>query len=203
MLCHAVRTSRLTLPSRGRPQASFACLRPPLMSNVGRHLERRGTHRSKGRRRAARYEGTCAASPPRCNAGPCWGGPLRACSLPVAHRGESSVRGRLANRRFGLRRFTGTSARAARPCGGRRTARECSAEFTSYVSCTVLGPSGHPSFGGWRTLEAFAPQSAVRLELRSISIGRGTLVRRYGTASELLESRRKGVRPRQLTRRAA
>jgi hypothetical protein len=24
----------LTLPSRGRPQASFACLRPPLMSNV-------------------------------------------------------------------------------------------------------------------------------------------------------------------------
>jgi len=26
--------SRLTLPSRGRPQASFACLRPPLMSNV-------------------------------------------------------------------------------------------------------------------------------------------------------------------------
>src|SRR5947199_5612578 len=27
---------RLTLPSRGRPQAGFACLRPPLMSNVGR-----------------------------------------------------------------------------------------------------------------------------------------------------------------------
>ena len=25
---------RLTLPSKGRPQASFACLRPPLMSNV-------------------------------------------------------------------------------------------------------------------------------------------------------------------------
>ena len=27
----------LTLPSRGRPQASFACLRPPLMSNVRPH----------------------------------------------------------------------------------------------------------------------------------------------------------------------
>ena len=27
----------LTLPSRGRPQASFACLRPPLMSNVRAH----------------------------------------------------------------------------------------------------------------------------------------------------------------------
>ena len=25
---------RLTLPSRGRPQSGFACLRPPLMSNV-------------------------------------------------------------------------------------------------------------------------------------------------------------------------
>src|SRR6185436_12940215 len=28
---------RLTLPSRGRPQAGFACLRPPLMSNVRPH----------------------------------------------------------------------------------------------------------------------------------------------------------------------
>ena len=27
---------RLTLPSRGRPQSGFACLRPPLMSNVRR-----------------------------------------------------------------------------------------------------------------------------------------------------------------------
>ena len=33
----ALSTSALTLPSRGRPQASFACLRPPLMSNVRRH----------------------------------------------------------------------------------------------------------------------------------------------------------------------
>ena len=30
-------TRRLTLPSRGRPQAGFAHLRPPLMSNVRRH----------------------------------------------------------------------------------------------------------------------------------------------------------------------
>jgi len=30
----------LTLPSRGRPQASFACLRPPLMSNVRRLILR-------------------------------------------------------------------------------------------------------------------------------------------------------------------
>lgn len=28
---------RLTIPSSGRPQAGFAHLRPPLMSNVGRH----------------------------------------------------------------------------------------------------------------------------------------------------------------------
>src|ERR1700752_2057388 len=33
MVCVA-RQRALTLPSRGRPQASFACLRPPLMSNV-------------------------------------------------------------------------------------------------------------------------------------------------------------------------
>jgi len=30
-------SSALTLPSRGRPQAGFAHLRPPLMSNVSRH----------------------------------------------------------------------------------------------------------------------------------------------------------------------
>src|SRR5438045_2297849 len=35
----ALKDVALTLPSRGRPTSSFACCRPPLMSNVRRHMD--------------------------------------------------------------------------------------------------------------------------------------------------------------------